>query len=544
MKLKHFLSFVLGGIALSAAAQGGYQDGVDYYNADRFEQAKIILDNTINDPATNKAVSYYYLGCIEVQNNNFAAASDNFNKGIEADAAYPMNYIGLGELALRNGNKRGAEDLFKDALKYGKKDARVATAIARAYFNADPVAYDKEISKNVNDALKFSKNKEAATYVLMGDMAKANNIGQAAGYYEQAMVYDEEAGRINPEAYVKYANLYNKVNPDFAINKLIELNQKLPTSALAQRELAEKYYDGGKFTPAAEQYGKYMANPNHFQQDEQRYSGLLFYGKKYPESLEIANKVLAKDPDNVYMQRMVMLNKAALEDYNGAYDAAQKLFAHKGATFTTNDYGTYGDVLAALGRPDDAIVAYTSAFEINPEKNKDYLAKISSMYTDAQNYEKAAEFMQRFVDLGDASLNDYFILSNRYRNLALSQEEGSEERKQSAINGIKYVDLALENAANKGPLYRNRATLLMVRDGAAEISPELVETYNAMLESYNEDPEAKTKYADAYKSAYNAIASYYLQQNDKAKAVEYYQLFLELDPENQGLRDYIEKLSK
>ena len=55
---------------------------------------------------------------------------------------------------------------------------------------------------------------------------------------------------------MKYANLYNKVNPDFAINKLIELNQKLPTSALAQRELAEKYYDGGKFTPAAEQYGK------------------------------------------------------------------------------------------------------------------------------------------------------------------------------------------------------------------------------------------------------------------------------------------------
>ncbi|MDE5785727.1 MAG: tetratricopeptide repeat protein, partial [Duncaniella sp.] len=84
----------------------------------------------------------------------------------------------------------------------------------------------------------------------------------------------------------------------------------------------------------------------------------------------------------------------------------------------------------------------------------------------------------------------------------------------------------------------------MVRDGASEISPELVETYTAMLDSYNEDPDAKAKYADAYKSAYNAIASYHLQQGDKAKAVEYYQLFLELDPENQGLRDYIEKLSK
>ena len=139
----------------------------------------------------------------------------------------------------------------------------------------DPTLYAKEIEKNIANAMKVSKNKEAQVYVLQGDMAKASDIGQAAGFYEQAMVYDEQAGNVNPEAYVKYANLYNKVNPDFAIGKLVELNEKLPTSALAQSELAEKYYDGNQFTKAAEQYGKYIKNPNHFQGDEQRYSGLL-----------------------------------------------------------------------------------------------------------------------------------------------------------------------------------------------------------------------------------------------------------------------------
>ena len=541
MKFRTIFSLLLGGFTLAASAQGGYQDGVDYYNADRFDKAKTILEKTLNDPSTDKAVSYFYLGSLAMRDGDTAAASDNFNKGVQANPAYGYNYVGLGEIALKNGNKSEAERLFKQALEGNKKDASVMAAIARAYFNVNPTAYAKEIDKNIANAMKASKNKEAQIYVLRGDMIKSTDIGQAAGNYEQAMIYDEEAGHINPEAYVKYSNLYNKVNPDFAIGKLVELNEKLPTSALAQSELAEKYYDNNQFTKAAEQYGKYIKNPNHFQGDEQRYSGLLFFGKKYQESLDVANQVLAKDPDNEYMQRMVMLNKAALKDFAGAEQAAAKLFAHSNAKFTATDYTTYGDVLGELGRPQEAIVAYTKAYELNPEKNKEILVNISSMYTDLEDYAKAAEFMQKYVDLGDASLNDYYILSNRYKNLGLSLPEGSPERAEAAQNGIKYVDMAIESAANKGPLYRNKATLMMVRDGQ-ETTPELVAVYEEMLKAYDEDPENKTKNAAAYKTAYNNIANYYLKAGDKEKAREYFTKLLEVDPENEPLREYISKM--
>ncbi len=541
MKFRTIFSLLLGGFTLAASAQGGYQDGVDYYNADRFDKAKTILEKTLNDPSTDKAVSYFYLGSLAMRDGDTAAASDNFNKGVQANPAYGYNYVGLGEIALKNGNKSEAERLFKQALEGNKKDASVMAAIARAYFNVNPTAYAKEIDKNIANAMKASKNKEAQIYVLRGDMIKSTDIGQAAGNYEQAMIYDEEAGHINPEAYVKYSNLYNKVNPDFAIGKLVELNEKLPTSALAQSELAEKYYDNNQFTKAAEQYGKYIQNPNHFQGDEQRYSGLLFFGKKYQESLDVANQVLAKDPDNEYMQRMVMLNKAALKDFAGAEQAAAKLFAHSNAKFTATDYTTYGDVLGELGRPQEAIVAYTKAYELNPEKNKEILVNISSMYTDLEDYAKAAEFMQKYVDLGDASLNDYYILSNRYKNLGLSLPEGSPERAEAAQNGIKYVDMAIESAANKGPLYRNKATLMMVRDGQ-ETTPELVAVYEEMLKAYDEDPENKTKNAAAYKTAYNNIANYYLKAGDKEKAREYFTKLLEVDPENEPLREYISKM--
>lgn len=239
---------------------------------------------------------------------------------------------------------------------------------------------------------------------------------------------------------------------------------------------------------------------------------------------------------------MVMLNKAALKDFAGAEEAAQKLFSHANAKFTATDYSTYGDILGELGRPQEAIEAYVKAYEMNPEKNKQMLAEISSMYNDLENDQKAVEYMQKFVDAGDATLNDYFILSNRYKNLGLSLPEGSPERAEAANNGIKNIDLAIEGAANKGPLYRNKATLLMIRDGAENTTPELIDTYKAMIAAYDEDPANKEKYADAYKMAYTRMGSYYMQQGDNAQAREYFQKVLEMDPENAPVKEVMKKL--
>ena len=164
-----------------------------------------------------------------------------------------------------------------------------------------------------------------------------------------------------------------------------------------------------------------------------------------------------------------------------------------------------------------------------------------ALYNKLENDAKSVEYMQKFVDSGDATLQDYFILSNRYKNLGLTLPEGSPERVEAANNGIKYIDLALESAANKGPLYRNKATLLMVRDGANN-TPELIETYQAMSAAYDEDPENRTKDSDAYKTAYTRMGSYYMGQDDKEKAREYFQKVLDIDPENESVKKVLSEL--
>ena len=71
MKLRFLFSLMLGA-TLAANAQGGYQDGVDNYNAGRLDVAKVILNNTINDASTDKAVAYYYLGDIAYSEGDLA----------------------------------------------------------------------------------------------------------------------------------------------------------------------------------------------------------------------------------------------------------------------------------------------------------------------------------------------------------------------------------------------------------------------------------------------------------------------------------------
>ncbi len=87
MKFKLILSLLVAG-GLSAAAQSqGYIDGIDYYKAGQYSNAKEILNRTINDAQTDKAKAYYYLGQVAVAQKNNAEAKANFDKGIQAPTA-------------------------------------------------------------------------------------------------------------------------------------------------------------------------------------------------------------------------------------------------------------------------------------------------------------------------------------------------------------------------------------------------------------------------------------------------------------------------
>lgn len=538
MKLKLFISLLVAGTAATVSAQG-FQDGVQYFRADQPEDALEIINRTINLQSTDRSMANYYLGQIAVQQNDFAKAQSLFNEGISANPSNGYNYVGLGELALRQGNPSAASDSFKQARQYAKKDAELITDIARAYFNADPVKYEKEIQKTIADAKKANKNCPAI-YILEADMlAAAKNVGEAAGYYEMAMTLDPEVA--HPEAYVKYARTYFPVNAKFAIDGIKRLVELQPNSALAQRELAEKYYDNDQYTLAAEQYGKYIQNPNHFQRDEQRYVGLLYFGKKYEQSLDLARQILAKDPDNFYMKRMEFLNLAALERNEAAAEAGEKFMKQKGE-FTTNDFTTYGDVLFALGQDSLAVIQYEAAVANAPERTA-LLSTLSDAYTSAKMYPQAAEAQQRFIDAGDYATNDLMVLARRYQNAAATADFEDPKRPEYIAKGIAALDIVNERVPGNYQVLLTKARLSMIGNNN-EVGDEQLPIFLEVLSTLDSDPENLTKRKSDYSFILNALGKYYIGVKDLDNTRLYFGRMSEMFPENADLKAFVDSLNK
>lgn len=536
---KRLLFSLMAGATLVASAQG-YQDGVDNFNAGRMEEAKIILGNTFNDPSTDKAVSSYYLGCIDIKEGNTAAAKQRFDEGISANPKYALNYVGLGELALKSGNKSAAEKYFKEALNIDKKDTEVMAYVARAYWNADPVAYKKDIDKYIQKAFKESKNTEPAVYVLQGDMI-SSDPNQASGLYEMAIEQSKEKGEINREAYVKYAQTYFQVpvGRDYAIQRLEEFNERDPQSALAQRELAEKYYENEQLGRAWKQYEKYVQNPNHFRRDEQRYAGLLYSAGEYDKSIEWANKVLAQDSSVGPMYRILALNYTAKKDWPEALNASEKLF-NSGTTIVPNDYNLYGDALIRNDRGTEAVAVFEKAIAANPDDAK-FMPKLASAYAAAGDNAKSIEILEKYLNDGNGGLNDLYSMSNRYAAMAKENLEDDAKRVEYADKAIKYIDMALEKSPKNPQLLGVKARHYLTR-AKNELCPEMAAVYEEMIVDLGDKDPKETSYKSDYATAFRNLAAYYVTQNNKAKAKEFFGKYLELDPDNAKIREIYDSL--
>lgn len=536
MKLKFLFSFLIAGAAVASAQ--GFKDGVQYYRADQPEEAEIILTRTLSDPATDISTAKYYLGQIAVQGKKFDAAKKFFEEGIAANPENGFNYVGLGELALNQGNPSAAADFFKQARQYGKKDAVMITDIARAYYNADPEKYAKEITKTLNDAKKADKNCPAI-YILEADMLAPTSVGDAAGYYEMAMSLDPEVDY--PEAYVKYARTYFPVSRKFAIDGIKRLVELRPQSALAQRELAEKYYENEQFGAAAEQYGKYIQNPNHFKRDETRYALLLFFSKKYDESLALTRKLLAEDPANFYMKRLEFVDLAAMEKNEEAAEKGAAFIASKGE-FTPNDFTTYGDVLLKLGQDSLAMVQYESAVNLAPDR-ADLLETLSEAYTAAKMYDKAVEAQERYIAANpEHATNDLMVLARRYQNAAATTDMNDPRRAEYVKKGTEVLNVVNERVPGNYQVLITKARMQLIGNNN-EINEESLPTFLEVLAALDTDPENATKRKNDYSFILNSLGKYYLAQKDLDNTRLYFGRMLEINPDNADLRTFVESLN-
>ena len=542
MKFKALFSICLASGAFTAFAQT-HVEGVEYYKADQLENARELLERNMNNSATDKAIANFYLGEIAMQEGNTDKAAAFFDKGIAANPEYGFNYVGKGAILLKKGDVKEAEKMFKTAEGKAKKDPAMHIQIARAYYGSDPAAYAKEIDKRLEKARRINIQ-APEIFIFEGDMlADKKDWGNAGSKYEMAASYNPQGA----DAYVKYANLFTQVNPEYSIKMLKQLLSQNPTSALGQRELANAYYNNKDYENAALEYGKYVKNPNHFKQDEDRYAFLLFYGKNYKQGYDFATALLNANPANFTARRYQFMNAAQLPEMKGnMLQMAEELYAaHKSNAankFAPIDYTLIAEECQMAKRPQEAISVLEEAMKENPE-NAAFNKQLAMTYVDQNDFNKAAEAYRGYRQkIGEPGYNDFIQQALFSYFAGVTSKENDPALAESNFNEAgEYADKAAKILPDnykpkkiQGDIAKQRASKEDVEKAAAPLYTEAI----TLLEA-SKDP---SRYASDAKEMYNYMGNYYLDQKDVAKAKEFFNKYLIYDPNNEDYRKFVEKL--
>lgn len=544
MKTKFFFATMLiAGAALVVNAQG-YKDGIDFYKIGKLDDAQELLERNLDKAETNKAEAYYYLGQVALKKGDTGTAKSYYDKGVQANPNFALNYVGQGAVAIKNGNAKEAENLFKQAEKLAKKDPKLAIAIANAYYMADANAYAKQIDKQKKNAFKWNAN-DPDYYIFVGDdLAHKQEWGQAAGQYELA--FQREPANI--ESRVKFSNVDFFLNENRAVEALEELLDLVPNSALVQRELAEKYYEAssikGNVAKAVEHYGTYYNNPNHFAKDEIRYAQLLWMSKDYDKAEEVCDGLIANatDPSNKFFgYRLKFYSQCGEQNWEDAAETGAKFFAlpaNERTPYSVTDYSYYATALNRTNRGAEAVATFEKAIQQYPD-NADLRSQLANVYNASKDYVKAAEVLQGIVDSGNYDAADLYRLANAYRKVADNTTDDAVKQ-----NAISKARSAINGAIEKEPNDLSNLNMLAQVELSAEnneYTGGALNAYKNLIDAVNKNPgDENANYY--YMMGYRYLATYYSKQGQMPVAKDYYIKWLQYDPENENLRKFVEQL--
>jgi tetratricopeptide (TPR) repeat protein len=137
--------------AIVAHAQTA-SEGLQALDFEQFEKARGIFTTLTQQEPTNGA-HFYYLGQAQWKLYKATEAAAAYQAGIIAEPTNPMNYAGLGEIALADEKTDVAKSQFNKALSFNKtKDGRYKD-INALRFVADAMV--SEETKLVDDAISY-----------------------------------------------------------------------------------------------------------------------------------------------------------------------------------------------------------------------------------------------------------------------------------------------------------------------------------------------------------------------------------------------------
>ena len=332
---------------------------------EQYDKAEELFQQLIKNEPSNSTYYFYYgenklldYFADTISNSlNIAMrdAAEVFNKGIEANPADPLNYVGLARVAFYNTEEAKAEELRVKArsllptykkvtkIKEPKSYAFTLAKIAESYIRFEQVDTSKALPF-IREAVSIDP-RNSEVYLIAGDIYILVNDGsKAIKNYNLAQDWDLQSPTANMKIgsiYVKGRNLMAAI-PYY--EQAIALDQNY---APAYRELGQLYSMAGRFNDSKKYFEKYLELTQGNIPAKIRYVNALFYAREYEEVIKNVEEIFAIDNSRTYMNRIAGYSAYEEGNFQLAKQYMDRLFANLDADrLIKKDFIYYARILA------------------------------------------------------------------------------------------------------------------------------------------------------------------------------------------------------
>jgi len=553
-KLKIF-SFALLATATVSKAQD-IEQARKAIDAEQYEKAKSMLKSIVQaKPANGRAA--FLLGNIYLKQNIEDSAKIYFQKGLSGTEAGKLNYIGLGQIELDHNNVSAAQSNFALATKdVKKKDTEEYIAVAKAYMDADKPDYKAALASL--EKAKAANPTDANVQLALGDAYYGDkNQNEAYAAYRNAFQTDASLIRAKMQLGVllKGAKAYTE-----AVKALNDVATANPNYGPVYRELAETYYYWGNNEPkkyteyiqkALSYYEKYMTLTDYSLASRMRHADFLILAKDYKALEAEANKM--KELDKVNPRILRYLGYSAYE--NGNTDVAMKsiqdFISNPANKVIARDYMYLG--LAKLRKSNNVetktvdqtlfaagVADIKKSVEMEITMTND-LSEVGKKFYEQRLFKEAAAIYE-IATTNTTSKN--YLLDNFYLGNSIYYDNTRKDVVKPDPIALQKADAAFGKVIEASPTTQDAYIFRARTNRLLENEANIIKFYEDYIRVVTEKGEEEvTKNKAKFIEAYNNIGASYAN-TDTAKAREFFNKTLALDPANQYATDSLKQLKK
>lgn len=559
--IKKTITLSLGLVMMGAASFAqSLADAKKAIDAEQYQKATSMLKTLVASNA-KEGDNYFNLGTVYLLADEIDSARATFTSGTTADPKNALNYVGLGHADLQSNNATNAKTNFDKALSFGAKNYQTYLEIGKAYLAQEKPDFASALPNLTKADELDAKDKDPETFLALADyysMQKKNT--EAYPLFLRALDINAALYRANVQIASMYRNAYAFPEAETELKKVIEAD---PNYGPAYREYAElllqwSYQDPkngvAKRTDALTNMKKYLDLTDKSFDSRLRYAQFLVYAGDFVTLGQEVATLTSPDPNNpktFVVKRMQAYSAIENKNYANGVKYMNELFGRTqdAARIVGSDYLYLGVAQKNTGNDSLALINISKAVKLDSTK-VDTLAAMALKYFGAKNYTKASEVFNTVVNANSASpslvTNLYYLGMSNYFNYAADLSANRPLRRELLVNS----DSAFAKVNKLAPeyegayLYRARVNKqldnLDNKDALKGLPVPFYEQYVQLVTVTKPDKQATSK--AGLVESYNNLGSY-AALTDVAKAKEYFNKTLALDPANANATENLKVLA-